>query len=205
MKLFKKRSQVFLNCDDLSIYLFDKVVRTGDVGFLKEGHSENNILDKTEKTYLKDVFEKIMYEYTLLSGTKNLEMKVKSQISIKKLEVTILALESILDIYYKYNMPDILKSVTKIDGVRLDTKLNHKSQAKKLSKKAKLLTNKLNIKIIQFNKKHKKEYVEQEPISETAISVSKILDLKYSISVKETSVSSWVGYLNLCEKQSKNG
>ena len=196
MKLYK-------SCDSLSIYNMDKILSTGDLRFLMFNFDfENNDIKISmgEQVELELLFDKIMFDFTVQSGSKELEIQLKSKISIKTLELNIQASEEVINIFTKFGLLDVLVVLNRLDGFNYDAEGDLEEQIKTAKSKISSLKTKLQIKQKQFNNKYKGKEAKTN-IFEEAVIMSNILELGYRIDVKTTSCSEWNSFKTLCSKK----
>jgi len=112
MKIFKKT-------DTLSIYLFDRVIDTGDYGYMIDGYSEGDNVDGFVIKQLAVFFNDIMTDYIIGTGSKEAEMKIKSKISIKILDIELKVVSGVLSMYDNTRDSRYLDVLNKASGFYL--------------------------------------------------------------------------------------
>lgn len=212
--------KIYKSCDTLPIYNFNKIIETNNLSYLlKEIDMENDTVkvSHSEEMILHVVFKEIMDEYVFLTSDHNLVRKIKAQFSIRFMEIKIEVIEGLLDIFTKFGTSTHLVLLNKLGltydisgnprGFRFDEGGNTDMQVKSIKSKLNGLKTKLAVKTNQYKKKYESDPETEQSISleETAINVSRTLELGYGISVEKTSVAKWVGYLNLCKKTKTDG
>lgn len=200
MKLYK-------SCDSLSIYKMDRIAQTGDLRHLIIGYDhENDDLDlpMEKQAELMLCMEKIRFEFIVQSGSKDLELQIKSKISIKELELNIQAAEEVVNIFTKFDILEILVVLNKLNGFHYDAEGDLEEQIKTVKSKIGSLKTKLKIKTKQFNNKYKDKEAKSN-IFEEAITMSNILELGYAINVETTSCTKWNAFKSLCVKRQQHG
>ena len=196
MKLYK-------SCDSLSIYNMDKIASTDDVRYLIVGFDAENDetnLSMSKEVELRMILDKIRFDFTVQSGSKDLEIQLKSSISIKALELNIQAAEEVVNIFTKFDLLEILVVLNKLDGFYYDAERDLEEQIKTVKSKISSLKTKLKMKTTQFNNKYKDKEAKSN-IFEEAITMSSILELGYAISVETTSCTKWNAFKGLCLKK----
>lgn len=195
MKIFKKT-------DTLSIYLFDRVIDTGDYGYMIDGYSEGDNVDGFVIKQLAVFFNDIMTDYIIGTGSKEAEMKIKSKISIKILDIELKVVSGVLSMYDNTRDSRYLDVLNKASGFLFDSGKDVDEQVEAAKKRLSSSYTKLSMKKNQYSNKQEKN-TEKTSIYETAISMSRTLSLGYSINLKNTSVAEWISYINICKKQAE--
>lgn len=202
-KKSKKKLKLYRSCDTLSMYNFDQITRKNDFRYLIKGldpENDNFKPSAKQNQELYSVFKAIMLEYTILSGSSKLEMKIKSQISIKRLEINIQTAEEIINIFSNFEYSEVLVILNKLDGFEYDESKGDVEQITKARSRISGLKTKLTIKDKQFKKKYESETKVQQSIFEEATIISQILGLKHMVDVHK-SISYFVGLRNLCKNK----
>ena len=139
MKLFKnkeKKIDIMRDKDSLSIYLFDKILETDDYFFMVKKYDPSySEFKKTEEleVFLKSMFEKVMFFYIVSSGSSKHEMKVKSQIYIKKLELSLYLVNELVNLYYEKDNEVFLNMINKVDGFSFNKKKGLEKEVSRIS------------------------------------------------------------------------
>ena len=78
--------RLYKSCDSLSIYNLDNITKTGDLRYLVVGFDAENDeleLNKSQLEEMQEILNKIMFTFSVQSGTISLETQIKSKIELK--------------------------------------------------------------------------------------------------------------------------
>lgn len=198
MKLYK-------SCKTLPIFFFFRIFETDDLRNLVHGFDEDNDnfeLTEEQKIEFSNIFQEIFYEYNELTNNTKLKSSLKKQWLIAEWEFHYQIISNSINLYSEFKVLQILLQINNIDNCpyKIDEAKPIDPQIKRLASKMKGLKNKIKIfkiKLADSFKDDKKEV--KLDLEMDAITLERNLELKREINPKTTSVSTWVGLVNLCK------
>lgn len=185
-----------LRCKDVTIELFHEIVTTGDITLLNQ---EDNAA----------TWENLIEEYQSLVGSGSNGYLWTLKLQVERLRLKIALIDSMLKVVFfgapsediKTEMIKLLSKEKIVVG-----ELTKENYDKIVSSKVKSLEVKLNFKEseLQSLTPEVKDKIEWNLIEEL-FTLSRILDLKYKLSAKETSVAEYAVIVKQAQKMTKNG
>lgn len=191
-----KERDIQISCEDVSIYIFHKIVTTGNIDLL--GQSDNS-----------KAWDDLLEEYQSLVGKGSDAYLWTLKLQIEKLRNKINLIHSVLKVVYfgapgdelKNQMIELLSKDKIVVG-----DITRTNYDKIIKGRVKSLEVKLSFKEAELRSLAPKEENEVKwNLIEDLFTLSRILDLKYKLDAKDTSVAEYAVIVNQAKKTVSNG
>lgn len=197
---------LYKSCDTLPVYNFDKILDTQDLRFLiRDFDVENSdkVISEPENMMLSSIFHSILKDYEYMSNPSKKIRTEKKRYFVMELEAKIDIFEKSVAIYEENGITKHFECLSEI-GFRFDLSKEVDVQVNRLKRKIRGLKTKLSIKKAKLKthtaSKENSTVGVDSSVFKTAISISRALGISHSIDVYTTNLTTWVNYLNECEK-----
>ncbi len=201
-------------CKTLPIYNFNEVVKKEDLRYLIKDFDE--YLEEDEKFKLgvehvieaRGILKEIMYEYSALTGNKNLLLSYQAQIKIKEEEFRYMIAEKILANFAEFEDVEVLMVLNSIN-IPFHLELDIEAQVVSAIRYLKRLKTRISVMNINYDQKFKKNAKQKlsgeviDNLDQEAIELEIALKISYSIDTKKTSVSKWINMWNVASRINK--
>lgn len=212
INIFKKNKlKTYKSCKTLLMYNFYEILDSEDYRWLVTDYNENSelVLTDKEQTELSDLWKEIFNEYIILKGDQSIINNLRKRAIIAKLQNRLFWGATLLNLIIRNpkskNLEKIIDELSTYKFKIIKSKPLEK-EIERITKQLKSLRTTLNIEISKYESKlETNSKKEKSNIDSQIINVGKILDLKYKISSKETTVSEWLSYCENAKKVIENG
>jgi hypothetical protein len=201
-------------CKTLPIYSFNEIIKNGDLKYLIKNFDEYTEEEDEFKFGVEDVieargiFKEIMYEYSALTGNRNLLLSYQAQIKIAEEEFRYMIAEKILSNFAEFEDVEVLMV---LNGVNIPFYLELDIEAQVVSaiRYLKRLKTRISVMKINYDQKFKKNAKQKlsgeviDNLDQEAIELELALKISYSIDTKKTSVSKWINMWNVANRINK--
>jgi hypothetical protein len=199
-KQTKKTSYSYFSCDEISLYNWTKYLETQDLKYF------NSELEETKDN--KDAMYSVFGEYLELTENRQIISRFSKMHKIMKLQSKYDTVSLLLKALYNWKkemgieqFKEIIEQLDKWN-YKIDTKKDIFKQIEQIHKRIQGLKTQMQLLEVDFKKDDEKEKIN---IESEIITVSRILELKYRIDKKETTLKEWVEYCKQAKKVSDNG
>ena len=212
INIFKKKQlKTYKSCKTLWMHNFYEIIDSDDYRWLVKGFDEDSDLELTEKqeVELKELWQTLFNEYVELKGDQAIIKSLRKRALIAELQKRLYWGSTFLQLIIKNprssNLDDFIIELKKYK-FKFDKSKPINTEVEKLIKQLKSLKTKFNLETSKYEKSlEKSESKEKVDITEQTVSIAKILDLKYPIDSKSTTVSKWIAYQKSAKKIIEDG
>lgn len=193
---------IYKSCNSIPIYNFYQIIDTNDYRFMikdYEPEEERPIeIGESKSLELAELFKGIVAEYSELTMNQKVLADYNKQILIEYLEFEYNTCVQILELYQEFDSFEVVVLLREF-GHQVEAE-SLEANLKKINNKLKGLKNKIRIHKINYAKKlDNKKNKSKRDLVRDAMSYEQILDLKYSIDIKNTSVKKWLTIEDMCK------
>ena len=207
-----KSIKYYKSINEIPVYIFYKIIQEKNYKFLvkKYEDKQQEISEKLNQK-LKLIFTEILNRYNAVNAdSKTIKsMKAKSKISIMELEYKIIS--EALKNYSKTEAIEFLFLLNDVGGIfSFNSNIKVEPQIEKALKSLKSLKMKIKIAKISYSKLYKLEVDEEDKtdyiseLEKRAINIERVLELKYQIDTKKTSLLRWCNLIKLMQEKLEN-
>lgn len=196
----KKTSYSYFSCDEISLYNWTKYLETQDLKYF------NSELEETKDN--KNAMYSVFGEYLELTENRQVIVRFSKMHKIMKLQgkynTVSLLLKALYNYKKEYGLEQFNEMVEQLAkwNYKIDTSKDIFKQIESISKRIQGLKTQIELLEIDFKKDDEKE---KQNIDSEIITVSRVLELKYKIDKKETTLKEWIEYVKQAKKVSENG
>lgn len=199
-KQTKKTSYSYFSCDEISLYNWTKYLETQDLKYF------NSELEETKDN--KDAMYAVFGEYLELTENRQVIIRFSKMHKIMKLQGKYNTVSLLIKALYNYKkelgMEQFNELIDQIElyNYKIDKTKDVFKQLEKINNRLQNLKTQIELLEIDLKKDDEKE---KHNIDSEIITVSRVLELKYRIDKKETTLKEWIEYVKQAKKVSENG
>ena len=170
-----------ISIEDVSIYAYHKATQ-GDLSYLKKYGNE------------EEVFQELISQFNEFNGSGENKLLWNTKLQVERLRTKILYAQSVLKILYfgALDDEDKTKLITLLKKDKIVYSEGTQEEYEKNFKYLKALENKLTLKSKELEALIPKENSNKWDLTQDLFTLSRILDLKYKLDAKETSIKEYL-------------
>ena len=212
ISLFKKKAlKTHKSYKTLWLYNYNEILQTQDLRWLVKDFDEDSELTLTEKQTeeLTEIWEHLFSEYLEVKGDQVVINHLRKRVYISNIQNRLyfgtVFVKLISQNPTSPNLEEMVDELAKYK-FKIDKEKPLGLELEKITKQLKGLKTRLNLEVSKYNQMiESRQNKEKVNLQDQIISVGKVLDLKYPINAKETTLAQWDAYCNNAKKLVANG
>lgn len=211
--MFEKRKDLkfYKSYKTLFLHNYNEIIETSDLRWLVKGFDEDSelTLTETQTAKLQKIWEELFSEYLEVKGDQVVINNLRKRAIIADLQNRLFFGTAFVKLIHQnprsLNLEKMVDELAKYK-FRIDKEKPLGLELEKITKQLKSVKTKLTMEVNRYNKTIETyQNKEKGNLQDQIIAIAKVLDLKYPIDAKTTTLAQWDAYCKNAKKIADNG
>jgi hypothetical protein len=205
-----RKTKSYSSCKTIPMESFYEMMESNNVKWLVIGYDYDNdvSINTRKREQLKEEWKVLFDEYLQLKNDQSVINNLRKRMKIAELRNKLFWGGTWLRLFINNQTKENAKGLGDW-GFKIDSTKDINKEVERIIRSLKSLKTRINIEVSKYEKRlEKASKQEKNSIDDQVVNVAKVLDLKFPIDLKETTISRWVSYTKQAEsiiKKRKNG